>query len=272
MSADFLLVLLKAWKLAQPSNLLVMGLIAGSLLLATRWRRFGKLLLVTCGCLVAIVGILPVGASLLIPLENRFPANPPIPEKLAGVIVLGGSVLTNTSVARGQPVINDSAERLTTLTGLEKRLPGARIVFTGGSNRFVRSRTSQADVVRRFLEEQQMDLDRVVFEERSRNTYENALFTRELIKPAPGSCWLLVTSAYHMPRSVGVFRELGWQVLAYPVDFRTTGELEVFKGFNVSGNLVKLDHAVGSWIKLAVYWLTGRSTDLFPAPRDPPCS
>jgi uncharacterized SAM-binding protein YcdF (DUF218 family) len=106
----------------------------------------------------------------------------------------------------------------------------------------------------------------VIFEDRARNTYENAVLSKQLVAPAPGERWLLVTSAAHMPRSVGVFRKVGWPVIPYPVDYNTTGDLEVMVAPDAAGRWSTFDQAVKAWIGLLAYWLSGRSSAPFPAP------
>ncbi len=273
MAADLFFILTKVFgALALPSNLLMIGGACGAFLLVTRWRTLGTRLVIVFASLFALVGVLPVGIWLLLPLENRFPANPALPERLDGVIVLGGAVEPRIAAARGQPAINDAAERLTALMELARRLPGVRVVFTGGSASLAGSSTGEAGVVAWFLQQQRVDPHRVILEGRSRNTYENAVFTRALMEPEPDSCWLLVTSAYHMPRAVGVFREAGWRVLPYPVDFRTTGQVAVFEPLNAATRLSEFDLAARAWAALAVYALTGRTSAFFPAPLDPACA
>lgn len=259
------------WALAQPSNLLMIGTTAGALLLVTGWRKAGTRLVVVFASALTIVGVLPVGAWLLLPLENRFPADPRLPERLDGVIVLGGATKDRLTAARGQVVIDDGAERLTAMTALARRLPDARLVFTGGSGGLLGASLSEAEVVAMFLAEQGVEPASVIFESRSRNTHENAVFTRDLVRPEPSSCWVLVTSAFHIPRAVGVFRATGWHVLPYPVDFRTTGRFELLEQFEVADRLIELDLAVHSWLGMMVYALTGRSSEVFPAPLDAPC-
>jgi uncharacterized SAM-binding protein YcdF (DUF218 family) len=106
----------------------------------------------------------------------------------------------------------------------------------------------------------------VIFEDRSRNTYENAVLSKALAGPAEGERWLLVTSAAHMPRSVGVFRQAGWPVIAYPVDFRTSDEIGFLQMPDAAQRWAELDQAIKSWVGLVAYWLTGRTSALFPAP------
>jgi uncharacterized SAM-binding protein YcdF (DUF218 family) len=96
---------------------------------------------------------------------------------------------------------------------------------------------------------------------------ENAVFSKAIVQPKPGERWLLVTSAYHMPRAIGVFRKAGFPVESYPVDWRTRGAKDALRPFGaMSDELRRTDTAVHEWVGLAVYWLIGHSSELFPGP------
>ena len=259
-----------AWVLVQPSNLLLLLLIVASAALLLGWRRFGTWLL--CGVSAALVAItvLPVGTWLLMPIENRF-APPALPDEIDGVVMLGGAVEEQISARRGQAALNDGAERVTALVELARRYPDARLVVSGGTGSLVGGPGHPARVLEAFYREQGLDLGRITFEERSRNTQENAAFTRQLVRPGPDERWLLVTSAYHMPRSVGVFRQAGWPVIAYPVDYRSGSvDLRSMLGRlaepDLAARLIELDLAIKSWVGLLAYRLMGRTSALFPAP------
>ena len=120
--------------------------------------------------------------------------------------------------------------------------------------------------MRGFLRSHGLDEARVIFEDRARDTHENALLSKPLAAPEPGERWLLVTSASHMPRAVGAFRQVGWPVIPYPVDFRTGGELRLVAAPDAGQRWRELDHAARSWIGLIAYRLTGRIPSLLPAP------
>ena len=260
-----------AWVLIQPSNLLLLLLILASAALLLGWRRFGTWL--ACGISAALVAItvLPIGAWLLMPIENRF-TPPALPEEIDGIVMLGGAVEEQISELRGQIALNESAERATALVELARRYPDARLVVSGGIGGLIGGPGHPARALEAFYREQGLDVARILFEERSRNTQENAVLTRQLVRPGPDERWLLVTSAYHMPRSIGVFRAAGWPVIAYPVDYRTAAQIDlraVLAGLaepNVAKRLMELDLAVKSWVGLVAYWLMGRTSALFPAP------
>jgi uncharacterized SAM-binding protein YcdF (DUF218 family) len=241
------------WALAQPSNLLLLLLVAGALALARGRRPLASWLLYPAVLAFLLIGLFPVGNWLLLPLENRFPALAEPPAEVDGVIVLGGAVKFSVAERRGTLSLDDSAERDITMIELARHYPDARLIYTGAGNWPPFARRHGLG-------------KRVVFEGRARNTYENAVFSKQLAAPRPGERWLLVTSAAHMPRSVGVFRQVGWPVIPYPVDYRTTGDLEVLVVPEVSQRWNQFDDAVKAWIGLMAYWLTGRSSAPFPAP------
>jgi uncharacterized SAM-binding protein YcdF (DUF218 family) len=252
---------------ALPSNILISLGLLGIVLMATRYARAGRRLAVTALILLAIAGLSPFGNAIILPLEERFPAWDAARGAPTGIISLGGALDTVVSEPRGEVALNEAAERMTVIAELARRFPGARIVFSGGSGRIVYDGVTEASLAARLFESFGIAKERILLEDKSRDTDENARFTKELLQPKPGERWLLVTSAHHMPRSIGVFRAAGFPVEAYPVDFRTRGAIDLLRPFsNVGDGLRRTDTAAREWVGLAVYWMTGRSSALFPAP------
>jgi uncharacterized SAM-binding protein YcdF (DUF218 family) len=253
--------------LVLPSNLIMAIGLIGLVLLFTRFRRLASWLIVTSIVLMAVVGYSPLGRILLLPLEQRFPSWDASRGPPDGIVVLGGAILPDVSVARGSVALNGSAERLTVTAELARRYPNARIIFTGGSASFDPTAPLEAPLAVKEFEALGVAHDRITAEEQSRNTIENAVFSHLLANPKPGERWLLVTSASHMPRAIGAFRAAGFPVEAYPVNWHTTGRrdaAELFASF--TEGLGMTDYAVHEWVGLAAYWLTGKTSDLFPAP------
>jgi uncharacterized SAM-binding protein YcdF (DUF218 family) len=247
------------WPLVEPGNLIALVLLAG---LAFGLR---SLVLVAALALLALIAT-PAGAWLMAPLEARFPATE-APARVDGIIVLGGSVDARRSAALGRPVIASAPQRLTEMVRLMRLHPEARVVFTGGSGMIGDQEDKEAPVVRDVLTRLGADAGRVIFESQSRNTWENALFSRPLAEPRTGETWLLVTSAYHMPRAYGLFRRLGWPVTAYPTDFRTVPADLVKPPFDLVEGLDLATVALREWVGLAAYFAMGRLDSLFPAPQ-----
>ncbi len=257
-----------AWFLLAPSNLLALLIAIGLALAAlTRLRRTGFALAgIACAGLF-LFGMTPLASLAMRTLEARFPIPEPITGEVHGIIVLGGSQDADASVTLGQPVLNEAAERLVVGLELARRFPQARLLISGGSGALAGAQTSEARAGAMLLASLGLEPDRILVEERSRNTHENAVYSLAVAEPAEGETWLLVTSAFHMPRSVGVFREAGFPVVPYPVDFRTMGGDESLPGFaTISDGLRRFDVASREYVGLLAYRLTGRTDALFPAP------
>ncbi len=260
---SFALLKLVAW-LALPSTIVTLLLVAGVALLWVRRERAGRALVSSAALVALAPTLLPLSDLAALPLENRFPV-PASPEQVDGIVVLGGAVVQDVTAARGRPALSDGAERMTEALRLAHAYPAAKLLFSGGSGLLRAEALSEADVARQFFVEHGVDPARLLLEERSRDTRENARFSYDLAQPQPGETWLLVTSALHLPRAVLAFEAAGWQVLPYPADFRTTGEVRWRASANVIGRLNRLDAAVAEWVALVGYWVLGRSDTLLPA-------
>jgi len=255
------------WLVAQPGNLLALLALLGAVLLFTRWRRLGRRVIVLLALLMAVIAAAPVGDWLLRPLENRFPPLTQLPEHVDGIIMLGGGVSTLLTAERRQPTVNDSAERFIAFADLARRYPAAKLVYTGGGLSLDEGRFREADAAREVLQWMGVDIGRVIFERQSRNTFENVADSKELVRPAPGETWILITSAYHMPRAVGLFRAQGWPVVPDPVDYRTgTGQMDGGIDIDFATHLDLLTLGLKEWIGMLANGLLGHSQSYFPGP------
>jgi uncharacterized SAM-binding protein YcdF (DUF218 family) len=252
---------------ALPSNLLIGLGIGGMVLSILHFRRAGLFLMTTSIVMLGVLGLTPAGNALILPLEQRFPSWDSSRGEPHGVIVLGGSFDTLVAPARGEVSLNEAAERLTAIADLARRYPEARILFSGGSGRLFYNGTTESELAIRLFESFGIPRSRIEVESKSRDTDENAQFSKVLADPQPHERWLLVTSAHHMPRSIGSFRQAGFPVEAYPVDFRTRGTSDLARPFqSVSEGLRRTDTAAREWAGLVMYRLTGRIAELFPGP------
>lgn len=253
--------------LTNPTSLAI-GLVALTALLAwTRYARSAYVLMTSGAILLVLLAFSPLQALMVLPLENRFPEAPSDLPAPTGIIVLGGSTDGDIEAARGQVALNGAAARLTTGAALARKYPNARLVFTGGSAALTGQAPSEASSVRRLWIELGVPQDNVAYEDKSRNTWENALYTRDLVKPTPDEKWLLVTSAMHMPRSMGLFRHVGFSVIAYPTDYKSFGNSwDWMPSADPAKSMGNIEIATHEWIGLLVYWLTGKTDSLFPKP------
>lgn len=264
----FYLVSKIAWLFLAPSNVVCALLAVGAVLLFTRLWRWGRGITALGVLMLVVLGLSPFGYVMILPLEERFapPAEDAPPPD--GIIVLGGSFDTAVTQARDQVALNEAGERLTAFAGLAQEYPDARLVFSGGSASMLLAHANEAETARLLLNSLGVPEGRLQLEDRSRNTWQNAEFTTELVKPEAGERWWLVTSAWHMPRAVGAFRAAGFPVEAYPVDYRTRGWEDVSRPFEaVSQGLRRVDIATREWVGLVAYRLTGRTSSLIPAQR-----
>lgn len=209
---------------------------------------------------ITLISIFPIGEILLAQLEAEYVA-PNIPEPIDGIVVLGGAESRRKTLRWSQPQLNDASERLIAAASLAIAHPEARIVYAGGSGRLldnVAGRAPLPPIAIEVLSSLGIDADRMIWEDQSRNTAENARVSFDLVQPSPGETWVLVTSAFHMGRSMASFEAAGWRdVVPYPVDYRT-GSFTGGIGWDFSSNLEDLNTAIKEWVGRLAYRLTGR--------------
>ncbi|MBF9197862.1 ElyC/SanA/YdcF family protein [Microvirga terrestris] len=259
-----------AWFFTTPSNLLISLILLGLILsLFKRMRRLGIGLSLAFTLATVALGLLPIATYVLLPLEERFPAFHDDGRPVDGIILLGGAVEASDSKALGSIVANEAAERVLDTIQLAHRYPKARILISSGAGTVFRDGATEAPIIADYFKTIGIDPARILIEDRSRTTAENAAYSQELVKPREGERWLLVTSAWHMPRAVGVFEKAAFPVTPYPVDFRTARGLRTHLPFaSLSEGLRRLDIGTKEWVGLIGYYATGRTARLFPGPQD----
>ena len=255
------------WMVAQPLSLVFfLGLLA-LVLLAFRWR-LGAMSALSLSLLILFVTLYTsAGTVLLQGLESRFPRPTSDPSAVACLIVLGGAFETEVTTARGGIDLNQAGDRFVEALRLARIYPEAKILVSGGDGSLSGRFEGDAVISERFFSAFGMPEDRLISEGTSRNTHENALNSREFLQREGLKDCLLVTSAFHMPRSVGLFRKADIETIPWPTDYRTTG-VATF-GFDFTQptlNAQQTATAVRELIGLFAYWLTGRIDALYPAP------
>lgn len=259
------------WFFLQPSSLVMLAL-AGAWWSQRRDPKFeggGRAArgLTKLGLGLCLVALSPVPNWLIFPLEQRFERADLAGLPITGIVILGGGEEAPIGFARHTHALNEAGERISEAVALARKLPQARIVFSGGSAALLPGAATEAGVVASMLSDMGVAPERITIEDRSRDTWENATFTKAMIEPKPGERWLLVTSAWHMPRSIGVFRAAGFMVEAWPVDYRTAGWRDALTFFqSPADGLRRLDLVAKEYSGLLAYWLKGRTSSLFPAP------
>ncbi|HEY8276241.1 MAG TPA: YdcF family protein [Methyloceanibacter sp.] len=260
------------WFLLTPSTLIALLIGYGAILIWTGWARWGRRFVTFGALLLLIAGLSPLGNALILPLENRFPrADLDAVPTPTGFIVLGGAEDRLVGQARKAPTLNEAGERMLEAVALSRRFPDAKIAFTGGDAGIFYTSDTEAEGAAALLVSMGVAPERLILESKSRDTYENAEFLKAELDGlgdlGPGKRWVLITSAFHMPRAIGAFRKAGLDLEAWPVDYRTRGPVDLTRPFDkVSEGLRRVDASSREWVGLLSYWLSGRSDALFPAP------
>ncbi len=253
------------WALISPDSLLLILLLTAYFLLLLGWRRSGRTLLGAC-CLAALsVAVLPIADWLSYPLEKRFTPSPTLPNTLDGIIVLGGFIDTQGSDTWEQTQTNEAAERLLAFQNLARRYPEAKLVFTGGIGSLDRRSSTEADNIPPLMKSLGLAERDILLESQSRNTWENVVYSQQMLTPTPTQHWLLITSAAHMPRAVGIFCARQWSIIPYPVDFRSDHERMWRLEFRFAEHMLALRQASREWLGLLAYYMTGKTAQFLPS-------
>lgn len=252
------------WLLVSPDSLLLLLTIISLVLLYIGKIQLAKKTLTITSLLFIIIALFPIGEWLLYPLESRFNTNPPLPKKVDGIVVLSGAESPELSHIWNQVELGGAAERNLAFLNLARQYSTAKLIFTGGTGSLTKQQYKAADVAEKLFKQQNFDINRIIFERKSRNTYENAIYSKEIAKPLKNENWLLITTSWHMPRSLGIFCKADWQVIPYPVDHQTNKDNLFRIDFNLSRNLNTLKTGIKEWLGLFAYYLSGKTTSLFP--------
>jgi uncharacterized SAM-binding protein YcdF (DUF218 family) len=254
------------WAVLQPGNLLMLCLLAGIVLFLVSRGRRGKVLVGLSALGFVLLAVAPIGPAMLLALEQRFPRPATLPDKIDGIVVLGGAVEPAISRTYGETAFNGSVARVLGGIALARRHPEAKLALVSGEGSFLPIGYSEARATLSFVVEEGIAPARILLEERSRSTHENAVYAKEMIHPAPAEKWVLITSAYHMPRAVAAFQAVGWAVIPYPVDYKVDPETGLRPDFSLIDGLSATTLAGKEWAGLLGYRLMGWTRELFPAP------
>jgi uncharacterized SAM-binding protein YcdF (DUF218 family) len=257
------------WFLAQPLNFSILLLAVAVIFGGFGWRRISRPAALLALLVLALSSLTSLGALIMNPLEERFQRPSPPPENVAGIVVLGGGLEGAINLARGGYDINNGGDRFIEAVALARRYPDAKIVISGGTGTVLLEGEGDADTAVRLFEALGVPRSRLTLEPNSRNTYENVANIRTLVSPGRDETWLLVTSAFHMPRSIGLFRKAGFPVVPWPVDYRTSGRegIGILRD-NAIDALSTTTMAIREWSGLIAYKFAGRIDSVFPGPAD----
>ena len=253
------------WLLVSPDSLLLILILVALFFLYLGKQQLAKKTLSIASGLFIIIAFFPVGEWLLYPLESHFQTNPTLPDNITGIIALSGAEDAELSHIWQQVELNNAAERDLTFLTLAQQYPKAKLVYTGGTGSLTKQEYKGADVAKKLFEQLGFNTVEIIFERESRNTYESAIYSKKIVKPAKGENWILITTGWHMPRSVGIFCKEEWPVIPYSVDHQTNKDNLFRINFNLSGNLLTLKTAIKEWLGLFAYYLSGKTTSFLPS-------
>ncbi len=251
------------WALFKPLTaitlLLVLGLLAQKLARkSSLLRRTGGVFIGLSALLIFMLGFTNVPDRMLYVLENQA-ATSKLPENPAGIIILGGGL--NPRVTRSRQVdyaLDGSGDRLIRGFELARKFPGIPLVYSGGPARQSETRDMETEVARRLAIALYGNDLNMISESRSRNTWENAVFTKTLVNPKPGDVWIVVTSAYHGVRTRGIFQKIGFEINLQPTDYRAEFDIPFELSVDPVGQLKKAELTLKELAGIIAYTLLGR--------------
>ena len=234
-------------------------LVLAGALVAGHYGRHGLARGLVAGTALALLGfsLLPFDALLAKPLEDRYP-RAELPAKVDGIVVLSGGLRVDILASRG--VVSDSATlpRMAAGAELAQRYPKARFIFSGTSGGNAQRRVFEFAAAERYFVSMGVAPGRTLYERESLDTWENLVNSRQLAKPRAGETWVLVTSALHMPRAMGVARRLGWTMLPWPSDYESATSYGRQPWGFASRRLATMTYALHEWVGLLIYAVEGR--------------
>lgn len=257
-----------AWGLLSPTNLIVLLFTLATILLFSNRTKTAKWILFPTAIFSISLLLYPIGDLLIYPLESRFYKPFELPENIDGIIVLGGGEELKHSLSWHTQELGNGGDRYIATAILAKHYPKAPVIFSGG-NGFLQfqSTDNEGNIAQTLLTKLGVNKQRLIIESQSRNTFENFQLMKPLLPKSDG-VYLLVTSAFHMPRSVAIARKQGIRVVAYPVDYRSNSPKYRQWDFDSFEHLEVLEPAWREWIGLTIYYWTGKTSEWLPKPED----
>jgi uncharacterized SAM-binding protein YcdF (DUF218 family) len=246
------------WLLFNPLNTILIFILLASLFSLINLNFFSKLFYILGFIGFFIFGILPTGSYSNYLLEKDFYDSINIPLDLTGIVILSGATNPQLTMEHNKVALGGSAERLTESILIIKNNPNIKIIFSGGSAYLNQRELTESNSAKIFFSEMGLDTSKIIFEDESRNTYENILFSKKIAKPKDIENWLVITSASHMKRVIGVATKANWNLIPYATDFNFTKKYDFSISINILQNLNQSNKAAHEWIGLVYYFLTGK--------------
>lgn len=244
------------WYIFNPFNIFILLYFIGFFLLLLKKSKIGFYLIFFNLLLISFISFFPIGDLLIYKLEKKYHNSiNNYPKEINGILVLGGATNPFLSNDYNQIIVNESAERLIESVNLISKHNEAKVIFSGG--------LGHAGVVKKFYNKMGIDLNKITFEDKSRNTYENILFSKKILNSHKSENWILLTSAFHMRRAILISERVNLNFYPFPVDFNQPKEIDLLPNFSLLSNLNNFQKGSHEWIGLISYYLMGRTDKIF---------
>jgi len=253
------------WLFLNPLNLLIILFFLYFFLKIINFQNTSKLLLFIIFLFFITIAILPTGIYLLVKLETKYTNLKDLPESIDGILILGGPTNASLTQKYDQVSFNAHGERLTESIKILKKYQTAEVIFSGGAGIKGDFSSTHSYVAKKFFEEMGINKNRIIYESKSRNTYENIIFSKKIANPEKDEVWLLITSAFHMPRAINIARKQKWDFIPYSVDYQTMGKSTHLRItiFHMLDYINAFNFATHEWVGLITYFILKRSSSIY---------
>ncbi len=251
------------WLVINPFNLFVFLNIVLVFLYFVKYKKVSKFIFLFNFLFLFLISVFPIGKFLIYKIEKEYHSNTMVPDNLDGILILGGSTNPLLYKDYNQIVLNDSAERLIESIKIINKFKETKVIFSGGSGILGRPDLEHAEAAKYFYKEMKINTKKIIFENKSRNTYENILFSKDIANPKKNENWLLITSASHMKRATLVAYKLDWHLIPYAVDFRFEKKFIFRPRLEFLKNINHFQNGIHEWIGLIYYYLMDRTDRIF---------
>ena len=251
------------WLILNPFNIFIFITLFSISLYFFNLRRVSLIIFLINFIFIAFISFIPIGSFLIYKIEKEHHSHIKIPEIVDGILILGGATDPLLFKEYDQMSLNDSAERLVESVMIIKKFEKAKVIFSGGSGVVNRPDLDHSQVAKSFYKTIGIETNKIIFEDESRNTYENIIYSKKIANPKINENWLLITSASHMKRALLIADKNNWKLIPYPVDFKNIKNFKLIPNLELLKNLNSFQQGTHEWLGLISYYLMGRTFKVF---------
>ena len=251
------------WLILNPFNIFIFVTLLSIFLYFVKLRRLSLIIFLINFVFIALISFLPIGSYLIYNIEKEYHSYIKPPDQVDGILILGGATNPQLYNEYDQISLNSSSERLVESVFIIKKFDKAKVIFSGGSGILNRPDFDHAQVAKSFYKKIGIEIDKIIFEDNSRNTYENITYSKKIANPKINENWLLITSASHMKRALLIAEKNNWKLIPYAVDFKNIKNFKLIPNLKLLKNLNLFQQGLHEWLGLVSYYLMGRTNKIF---------